>query len=168
MRIRRIVHWLVLIVVLAMAFLSPSYAIAQEEKSLVIRFSPGSYLDRVETGKDNIFYLEVENFSNKAINNIRLLADAPEGWLIEFNPVNIDNLAPGSVAAIDVNVKPSRTASKRNNRLTFIAEGDGIRRVMTIWVWVENGTSVWLWVGLAIAVAVIAGFVFIFLRIGRQ
>ena len=169
MRSKHRIVWFLLTIVLAMAFLSPSYAVAQQErKDLVIRFSSGSYLDRVELGKDNIFYLDVENFSNKAISNIRLLADAPEGWLIEFNPVTIDNLAPGSVVAIDVNVNPSRTATKRNNRLTFIAEGDGIRRVMTIWVWVENGPSVWLWVGLAIAVAVIAGFVFIFLRIGRQ
>ena len=169
MRSRRIVHWLVLVIVLAMAFLSPSYAVAQQErKDLVIRFSSGSYLDRVEPDKDNPLYLEIKNLGNRAITNIRLLADAPEGWLVEFNPVTIDNLAPGSVVPIDVNVKPSRTATKRDNRINFIAEGDGIRRVMTIWVRVENGPSVWLWVGLAIAVAVIAGFVFIFLRIGRQ
>jgi uncharacterized membrane protein len=169
MRSKHRIVWFLLTIVLAMAFLSPSYAVAQQErKDLVIRFSSGSYLDRVEPDKDNPLYLEIENLGNRAVTNIRLLADAPEGWLVEFNPVTIDNLAPGSVVPINVNVKPSCTATKRDNRINFIAEGDGIRRVMTIWVRVENGPSVWLWVGLAIAVAVIAGFVFIFLRIGRQ
>jgi len=163
------VVWFLFTVAVVAGLFSPSYAVAQtERKDLVIRFSSGSYLDRVEPDKDNPLYLEIENLGNRAITNIRLLADAPEGWLVEFNPVTIDNLAPGSVVAIDVNVKPSRAATKRDNRINFIAEGDGIRRVMTIWVRVENGPSVWLWVGLAIAVAVIAGFVFIFLRIGRQ
>jgi uncharacterized membrane protein len=163
------VVWFLFTVAVVAGLFSPSYAVAQtEKKDLVIRFSSGSYLDRVEPDKDNPLYLEIENLGNRAITNIRLLADAPEGWLVEFNPVTIDNLAPGSVVPIDVNVKPSRTATKRDNRINFIAEGDGIRRVMTIWLRVENGPSVWLWVGLAIAVAVIAGFVFIFLRIGRQ
>jgi len=165
MRSKWRILWFV-VAVMVIIGLVPSPAFAQED--LVIRFSPGSYLDRVEPGKDNPLYLEIENLGNRAITNIRLLADAPEGWLVEFNPVTINNLVPRSVVAIDVNVKPSRTATKRDNRINFIAEGDGIRRVMTIWVRVENGPSVWLWVGLAIAVAVIAGFVFIFLRIGRQ
>jgi uncharacterized membrane protein len=162
--------WLWLLLTLAVVMVpSPSLALAQEKRELVIRFSPGSFLDRVEPGKDNRLYLEVENFGNRAITNVRLSADAPGGWLVELDPTTIANLSPGSIVPIDVNITPSGGSDRRDNRINFIAEGDDIRRVvMTIWVRVENGPSAWLWVGVALAVAVIAGFVLIFLRIGRQ
>jgi len=159
--------WILFALVVITALISTS-AMAQERRDLVIRFSPGSYLDRVEPGKDNRLYLEIENFGNRPVTNIRLSADAPAGWLVELEPSTIASLSPGSVVPIDVNVRPAGGSDRRDNRINFIAEGDDIRRVMTIWVRVENGPSVWLWVGVALAVAVIAGFVLIFLRIGRQ
>lgn len=166
--ILRRIHFLILIIVTFVLISLPSSIMAQAERDLVIRYSPGSYLDRVEPGKDNRLYLEVENFGTRAITNIRLSADAPEGWLVELDPTTIASLSPGSIVPIDVNVRPPGGSDRRDNRINFVAEGDGIRRVMTIWVRVENGTSVWMWVGLVLAVAVITGFILIFLRIGRQ
>jgi uncharacterized membrane protein len=65
-------------------------------------------------------------------------------------------------------VRPARAASKRDYQLAIVAEGDGIRRVMTVYVRVRDSNSMWLWIGIGLGVVVIAGFVFIFLRTGRQ
>ena len=74
MRSKWRILWFV-VAVMVIIGLVPSPAIAQpERKDLVIRFSSGSYLDRVEPDKDNPLYLEIENLGNRAITNIRNIA----------------------------------------------------------------------------------------------
>jgi uncharacterized membrane protein len=169
MNIANKIRWLLFVVIVVAAILSPAYAVAQaEKKDLIIRFPPNSYPYNVKIGQDNIFYLEIENTGTQAITNVRLYANAPESWAIEITPKTISYLAAGSVQTIDANVKPAATASKRDYQISFVAEGDGIRRVMTTWVRAEDSSSLWLWVGVGIGIIVIAGFVFVFLRMGRQ
>jgi len=161
--------WFLLIVVVMAAILLPDGATAQtEKKDLVIRFSPGSYPYHVSIRQDNIFYLEIENIGTQNITNIRLYANAPEGWLVDINPATLSNLAAGRVQTLNASVRPPATANKRDYQITFVAEGDEIRRVMTTWVRVEGASSVWLWVGIGIGIVVIVGFILIFLRMGRQ
>ncbi len=167
MRFKRI-YWLLVLVAL-ISILFPAGALGQvEKKDLVIRFSPGSYPYEVRVGQDNIFYLEVENTGNVAINNITLSADKPEDWTVQVTPMTISSLSPGAIQTIDANVRPASTASKRDYQVTVIAEGDGIRRVMTVYVRVQDSNSLWLWIGIGLGVIVIAGFVVIFLRMGRK
>jgi uncharacterized membrane protein len=169
MKIVNKVRLFLFVVIVVAAIVSPLYTVGQtQEKDLIIRFSPGSYPYNVKIGQDNIFYLEVENTGTQAITNIRLYANTPEGWVIEIKPKTISYLAAGSMQTIDANVKPVATASKRGYQIAFVAEGDGIRRVMTIRVKVEDSSSLWLWVGVGIGVIVITGFILVFLRMGRQ
>ncbi len=164
----KILQFLFIIVMLT-AILWPAYVMGQtEKKDLTIRFSPGSYPYNITIGQDNIFYLEIENTGTQGISNIRLYANAPEGWVVEIRPETISYLAVGGVQPFDANIKPAATASKRDYQITFVAEGEGIRRVMTTWVRVENSLSLWLWVGIGIGVIVVAGFIIVFLRLGRQ
>jgi len=80
MRIKRL--YLVLVLVTLMAIVFPASALGQvEKKDLVIRFSPGSYPYEVKIGQDNIFYLEIENTGNVAINNIMLSRTRPRAGL---------------------------------------------------------------------------------------
>lgn len=161
-------YWLLVLTVLMALFLPGSASAQAEKKDMVIRFSPGSYPYEVRVGKDNIFYLEVENTGNVSINNITLSANSPEGWSVQINPMTIGSLSPGAIQTIDANVRPSKMSSRRDEQVTVIAEGDGIRRVMTVYVRVRDSNSMWLWIGIGLGVIVIAGFVFIFLRMGRQ
>ena len=162
------VYWLLVLVTL-IAILFPAGALAQvEKKDLVIRFSPGSYPYEVRVGQDNIFYLEVENTGNVTINNIRLSANQPEGWSVQITPMTIGSLSPSAIQTFDANVRPASTASKRDYQIAIVAEGDGIRRVMTIYVRVRDSNSMWLWIGIGLGLLVVAGAVFIFLRFGRQ
>lgn len=162
-------RWLLFMAVIGAAIFPTVFAAGQtDRKDLVIRFAAGSYPYNVKIQQDNIFYLEIENIGNQAIASIRLSANAPEGWLVEINPPVISYLSTGSVQTVDANVKPDPTADKKEYQLTFIAEGDGIRKVMTTWVRVEDSQSMWLWIGIGIGVIVIAGFIFVFLKLGKQ
>ena len=163
------VRWFLFVVIVVTAILWPVHAVAQtEKKDFVIRLSGGSYPYNVRVGQDNVFYLEVENTGSQAVTNIRLYANTPEGWVIEMNPETIGYLAVGSMQVIEANIEPTAMANRRDYQITFVAESDEIRRVMTTWVRVEDSSLLWLWVGFGIGIVVIAGFVFVFLRMGRQ
>lgn len=153
--------------------LLPQPALAQERQiDLTLRlFSRGSY-NEVIAGKDNSFYLEISNIGNKAIADIKLSSDKPEGWVIDFKTEKIDYLSPGSLQTIDVNIKSPENVSGGEYGVNIIAEANEIRKVEKFWVTVKTTsvktTSLWLWVGAGVVLAAIIAFVLIYRRFGRQ
>ncbi len=166
MRTNSKILWLILLM-LGLTIFSPPRLLAQEKIDLALRLVD-EYYPKVTPGKDNAFFLEIRNVSNKAITNIRLNSTKPEGWVVEFKPGSIDYLGPGSVQTIDINIKPASGAGKGKYTVTVMAEANETRKVMSIMTSVETGTTVWLWIGVAVAALVVAGFVIIFMRFGRQ
>ena len=126
-----------------------------------------SYYHEVTPGKDNSFNLEIRNTGSKAITNIRLSSEKPEGWVIDLELEEIDYLSPGSLLTVDVNIKPAPKASKGEYRVTFIAKANEILTEQGIWVTVK-AASLWPWIGAGVVLVVVAGFIFIFMRFGRQ
>lgn len=169
MRISWKIYWLSLLVVGLAAILSPCLILAQAEKvDLTLRLVSDSYYNRITAGKDKTIFLEVGNTGKKGITNIRLYADLPEGWNVEFRPGLIDYLGPGSFQAVDVILRPASNAVKGEYTVALIAEANETRRVTSIFVRVESASLFWVWVGAGVAALVIAGFVIIFMRFGRQ
>jgi len=169
MGISRKIYWLPLLVVGLTAILSPCSILAQAEKTdLTLRLVPDSYYNVITAGKEKTIYLEVGNNGNKALTNIQLSADLPKGWTIEFSPGLIDYLAPGSFQTVDILLRPTDNAAKGEYAVALIAEANEMRRVTSIYVRVESASLFWVWVGIGMAALVIAGFVFIFIRFGRQ
>ena len=80
MGISRKIYWPSLFVVGLTAILSPFSIPAQAEKTdLTLRLVSDSYYNRVTAGREKTIFLEIGNTGNKAITNIRLYADLPEG-----------------------------------------------------------------------------------------
>ncbi len=159
-----------LVAVLMTVLLLPQPSLAQErEADLTLMLFSGrySYAHEATAGKDNIFYLEIRNTGSKAITDIRLSSDEPEGWVIDFELEEIDYLGPGSLRTVDVNIKPAPKDDKGEHRVTFIAETNEIRAETSAWVTVK-AASFWPWIGAGIALVVVAAFIFIFIRFGRQ
>jgi uncharacterized membrane protein len=151
------------------AILSPGYILAQGVKTgLDLRLVSGGYNDEVNPGEDNIFFMEIANNSTDTITNIGFSADSPKGWVVEFTPETIDFINADNYQTVDVNIKPPQNTSKGRYTVTVIADSVETRRVMSIFVRVENGISVWAWVGAIVAAVVITGFVIIFRRFGRE
>ncbi len=151
------------------AVLSSSFTLAQEVGAgLNLRLVSGGFNDEVNPGEDNLFFMEIANSSSDSITNIALSADKPEGWIVEFAPDTIDVLSAGDYRTVDVNIKPPSNINKGRYTVTVIADSAGARRVMSIFVRVENGISDWAWVGAIVVAVVITGFVIIFRRFGRE
>ncbi len=162
---------LFLLIAVLMTVLLPQPSLAQEREAdltLILFSGRYSYDNAATAGKDNSFYLEIRNTGSKAITDIRLSSDEPEGWVIDLELEEIDYLGPGSLRTVDVNIKPAPKAAKGEYRINFIAEANEMLRVESYsWVTVE-AASFWPWLGAGIALVVVAAFIFIFIRFGRQ
>jgi len=151
------------------AVLSSSLTLAQEVRAgLDLRLVSGGFNDEVNPGEDNLFFMEITNSSSDTITNIELSADKPEGWIVEFAPEAIDVLSAGDYRTVDINIKPPDNINKGRYTVTVIADAADARRVMSIFVRVEQGISDWAWVGAIVVAVVVTGFVIIFRRFGRQ
>ena len=142
-------------------------ALAQERQvDLTMRLVSHSYSIEATAGKDNIFFLEINNIGNKAITDIKLSSETPEGWIIDFNPREVDYLGPASIQTVDVNIQPPRNATRREHEVNFFAEANEIRKVQRFSVTVK--TPLRLWVGAGVVLVVVVGFFSIYVRHGRQ
>ncbi len=160
--------WLFLFMATLMTTLLLPQLILAQERQTDLTLKLVSHWSHIETtaDKDNNFFLEVNNIGSKAITNIRLSSDKPEGWVIDFRPAEIDYLSPGSLQTVDVNIKPPRNTGRGEHEISFIAEANEIRKVEKFWVTVKS--ALWLWVGAGAVLIVVATFVLIYMRFGRQ
>jgi len=121
----------------------------------------------VTAGKDNFFTITAENTGSGELTGIRFSAHEPRGWIVEFQPDEIDRLSPGSSQKVEVNIKPSANTTDRHYDVTLIAKASQARQTIDVRVRVEEPKGFWMWIGAGIAVLVIAGFTVIFLRLSR-
>jgi len=159
---------LILYVAGLMLVLLPGTALAQDEKTgISLTLIPGDYYKEVIPGEENILHLEVHNTGDKPVTNIRLSAEEPEGWYIEFSPAVIGYLNAGSLQTVDIAVTPAKNPARGEHRIHIIAEANETRKITTAFLKIEPATSIWTWIGVAIAAIVIAGFFFVYRRFGQ-
>jgi uncharacterized membrane protein len=172
---RRNIGWILLLAIIATGVLAPCLVLAQQQQqppqpvktdlTLNIVYDGFSSL---KAGEERTLFLEVGNAGDKALTDIRLLAEAPEGWTVTFSPDVIDSLAPGSLQTVDVLLKTADNAAGGDYNIAVIGQASETRRVTSVYVRVESSSMLWVWVGATIGVVLIAGFVAIFWRFGRD
>jgi uncharacterized membrane protein len=126
------------------------------------------YHGDIITNEDNFITITAENTGSGELNGIKFSAYEPKGWLIEFQPGEIERLAPGSSQEVEVNIKPPAGTDERYYNLTIVAEAGQARQTTEVRVRVEEPKWMLMWVGGGIAVLVVGAFIFIFLRFGRS
>lgn len=151
----------------------PGLAVAQPpppvKTDLTLRLLDGYYDQTLTPGQEKVLLLEVRNTGTSDLTNIVLSArNTPGGWVVKFRPGTIARLAPGSAQTVDVAILAAADAERGNYNVTLVAEATETRTATGLFLRVERTSSFWLWVGGAIAAAVIAGFVIIFMRLGRH
>jgi uncharacterized membrane protein len=122
----------------------------------------------LKAGEEKTVFMEVGNAGDKTLTNIRLSAEAPEGWTITFNPEVIDSLAPGSLQTVDLSLKTADNTERGDYNIAVIGQANETRRVTSIYLRVESSSLFWVWIGIGIGALLIAGFVVIFMRFGRE
>jgi uncharacterized membrane protein len=171
MRIK--IGWILLLAVILTGVLAPCAVLAQVQppKPLQTDLTLNIVYDgfrSLKAGEEKTVFMEVGNAGTRELTNIRLSADAPEGWTITFNPEVIDSLAPGNLQTVDVSLKTVDNTEKGDYNIAVIGQANETRRVASIYVRVESSSLFWVWIGIGIGALLIAGFIVIFLRFGRE
>ncbi len=159
----------VFLVIFLSLFLLPGTAYAQEDEPVIsLSFYRTDYNSEVTPGEENVLYLKILNRGNVPVTDIRITAQPPKEWAVDVSPAVIDYLGVDAEKTIDVLVTPDKYADRSSHRILLIAEADGVKETITIYVRVNTATTIWTWIGAGIACVVVAGFVYIFIRSGRK
>jgi uncharacterized membrane protein len=170
MGIGRKIYWIPLLLVGLTALLWPCSILAQVEKMpyLSLNIVGDDYYNVITAGQEKTIFLEVGNNGSRELTNIRLSAEAPKDLTVEFSPEVIENLEPGNSQVVDVVLRPASDATKREYTVALLAQSNETSQLADIRVKVQSSSLFWVWVGAGIGALLIAGFVFIFMRFGRE
>jgi uncharacterized membrane protein len=126
------------------------------------------YNTSVQSGKDNIYSIEVTNLGSAPIENITFDSTHPDGWEIKYTPDKLEALKTGDPKVIDVNIKPPAKTVAGDYMITLRVSGkQASADKMDIRVTVKTST-IWGWVGVIIIIIVVAGLFVVFMRFGRR
>jgi len=156
------------ILLLAVLAFFPVALQAQDQKTDLTLYVVGAYPGDLTPEKANSFYIEVRNNGNTAVTGIHFNVNAPEDWIINFNPASLESLGVGSSNTVEVTIIPVNHSDSRDYNLTVVAQANETSAATSLYLRVQGGSSLWLWVGIGLAVVVIAVFILIFLRQGRR
>jgi len=165
----RVISAIMLMTAILLPLLIPPALQAQSEKiGLSISLMPWDYRNELKRGEEAQYYLEVRNYGEIDLHNIKFSADAPEGWTVTLDPGSLDILSSGSMNTIDVVITPPDNAEKSSYNILLSATADETKAVTNAYLNIESGPSYWLWVGIAAGVLAIIGFVIIFIRSNKE
>jgi len=142
------------------AVVMPMYSLELLPRSL--------YYSEMIAGEDNFLNITIKNAGSAELTGIKFSAHEPRDWTVEFQPGEINKLAPGSTREIEVIIKPASNTEDRYYDITLVAESRQVQQTININVRVKELKFVWMWIGAAIALIVIGAFIFIFLRLSRN
>jgi uncharacterized membrane protein len=174
-RIQRVIRFIIPLLML-IGLLLPAVLIRAETvvpakstdiKTYLVLNLLGNYYDRIRAGEETGLYLEVRNQSDISITNIRFSAALPEGWSARFVPAELASLTAGSADTIEAFVTAPENAGGGYD-VTFLAKADQTSAAASVYLNVKGGSTLWLWLGIGIGVIVIAGFILVFLRLGKH
>jgi uncharacterized membrane protein len=85
----------------------------------------------IEPGKENKLFLAILNKRNDSLTDIALSSDTADGWIIRFEPSEIDSIIPDGIDTVEVFVSPPPgvVRGEHSINVNLIARGQGIRNV---------------------------------------
>ena len=167
--IRRFIRLLLLATVLMSSLAPCSLLYAQEGKvNLSLNLLPGYYYKEVAPGENTALFMEIRNYGDTAITDIKLTADKPKEWVVKIVPDSISMLSAGSSQTVDVSVVPGTNSPNGEYTVTVIADATETRTVVSSTLRIKSDSSLWLWIGIGVAAVVAAVFAIIFIRVGKQ
>lgn len=122
---------------------------------------------KATAGKENHVAVKLRNSGSADIDSVTFTSIKPEGWVINFNPEKVENLAPGLAQDVDVVIEPPEKTIAGDYSITIRADSEETSDRLELRVTVETPT-IWGWVGIAIVLVVIAGLVVLFRQLGRR
>ena len=111
--------------------------------------------------------LVLGNVGTDELTNVTLIAGAPEGWVVSFDPesflaIDVSDFRP--VAAL---ITPAKDAIPGDYLISVIARSPEDFREVLLRITVSQST-IWGWLGILIVIAVLGGLGGLFLKLGRR
>jgi len=118
-------------------------------------------------GKSANLSFYVRNSGSAPLQDIHFLSFKPENWTVEFEPGQIEILAPDELKQVEATITPGADALVGDYSLALSAEAGKLSKNLELRVTVK-ASVVWGWVGIGLIIVVLAGLVFLFIRLGRR
>ena len=118
-------------------------------------------------GEEALTKIRITNIGTAELNNISLLADAPQGWDVSFNPADIVSLPVANMIDIPVTIIPTKDAIPGDYLITLRTIHPETTDFLEMRVTVAQST-IWGWLGIVLVFAVIGGLAGLYWRIGRR
>lgn len=134
-----------------------------------VGFTPkyGVLNTKATSGKNNPFVFTLTNSGSGDLNNITFKADAPQKWIVKFEPDKIENMKAAATQDIKVTITPPDKTIAGDYMLNFSVSSPDASKSADLRVTVET-PSIWGWVGIGVIVLVVLGVAIIFARLGRR
>ena len=134
-----------------------------------VGFTPkyGVLNTQATSGKNNPFVFVLTNSGSGDLNNITFKADAPQKWIVKFEPEKIENMKAAATQDIKVTITPPDKTIAGDYMLNFSVNSADASKSADLRVTVET-PSIWGWVGIGVIVLVVIGVAIIFARLGRR
>lgn len=111
--------------------------------------------------------MRLTNFGTADLADITLLADAPQGWEVTFDPSTSPPLPVNNQIDIPVSILPAADAIPGDYLITLRANHPDTSDSVDLRVTVAQST-IWGWLGIVLVVLVIGGLGALFWRLGRR
>ncbi len=118
-------------------------------------------------GQSRTFKFTLTNNGTAPAKNVKLASSEPSGWKVEFDPKQIDAIAPGDNQPVSVSITPAAQAIAGDFVVTVRANGDGASDSANFRVTVLTSTM-WGIAGLGIIGAAVVALAFAVTRYGRR
>ena len=118
-------------------------------------------------GEEASTRLRLTNFGTAELLEIGLLADAPQGWEVTFEPSTVPPLPANNQIDIPVTVLPAADAIPGDYLVTLRANHPDTNASLELRVTVAQST-IWGWLGIVLVVLVIVILGALFVRLGRR
>jgi uncharacterized membrane protein len=127
----------------------------------------GVFNTKATAGKNNPFIVILANTGSAPIEDITFSEDAPEKWIVEFEPEKIEKLDADESKDIEVTITPPDKTIAGDYIINLSAKSDDSTKDIDVRVTVET-PSIWGWIGIGVIVLVVIGVGVIFARLGRR
>jgi uncharacterized membrane protein len=134
-----------------------------------VDFTPkyGVLNTQATSGKNNPFVFVLTNSGSGDLNNITFKADAPQKWIVKFEPEKLETMKAAATQDIKVTITPPDKTIAGDYMLNFSINSADASKSADLRVTVET-PSIWGWVGIGVIVLVVIGVAIIFARLGRR
>jgi len=121
-------------------------------------------------GQENKFTMILRNASTVPLEKVKLdTAFNPEGWIIDFEPEEIESLPILGEQKIEVTITPPDKTIAGDYMMKIEAEDTASNTSDAVEIRVTVLTpTIWGWVGVGIVVLVVVGLMIMFWRLGRR